>query len=354
MRIALTHNLRLSDAEDEAEFDTRETVDALAGAIERLGHRVERIEVSGPASRTVARLEAFGPDLDLQHRRGAARPLSRGVLPRALRRAGDALHRLGRLCPRPHPRQAAHQAGAGAARRAHAALAVSGGPRPAPSERAPLPRHREAELRGQLEGHHPGLGGRGPARGSTRWSPRRSRATRPACWSRSSSSGATSPSRSWRRPPQERGGVLAAGGVRRRRGRRRRAPLRHLRLRAQDQARRVRLGAGARQAEAHAGRAHPADVRPRLPRARHPRPRPHRLPARRRRAGPLPRDQRAALARARRRHLRGGGARGAARRRRCSARSSRARRAPRASWTGERAAGGRAAPSRSRSASPST
>jgi len=63
MRIALTHNLRLADTEDEAEFDTRETVDALAGAIERLGHRLERIEVSGPASRTVARLEAYGPDL---------------------------------------------------------------------------------------------------------------------------------------------------------------------------------------------------------------------------------------------------------------------------------------------------
>jgi len=63
MRIALTHNLRLSDDEDEAEFDTQATVDALAGAIERLGHSVERIEVSGPASRTVARLEAFGPDL---------------------------------------------------------------------------------------------------------------------------------------------------------------------------------------------------------------------------------------------------------------------------------------------------
>jgi D-alanine-D-alanine ligase len=63
MRIALTHNLRLSDSEEEAEFDTRETVEALAAAIERLGHRVERIEVSGPASRTVARLEAYGPDL---------------------------------------------------------------------------------------------------------------------------------------------------------------------------------------------------------------------------------------------------------------------------------------------------
>jgi len=63
MRIALTHNLRLSDSEEEAEFDTRETVEALAGAVERLGHRLERIEVSGPASRTVARLEAYGPDL---------------------------------------------------------------------------------------------------------------------------------------------------------------------------------------------------------------------------------------------------------------------------------------------------
>ncbi|MBX7116722.1 MAG: ATP-grasp domain-containing protein [Myxococcaceae bacterium] len=63
MRIALTHNLRLSDSEEEAEFDTEETVNALATAIERLGHRLERIEVSGPASRTVSRLEAYSPDL---------------------------------------------------------------------------------------------------------------------------------------------------------------------------------------------------------------------------------------------------------------------------------------------------
>jgi D-alanine-D-alanine ligase len=63
MRLALTHNLRLTDSEEEAEFDTRETIDALTSALERLGHRVERIEVSGPASRTAARLEAFSPDL---------------------------------------------------------------------------------------------------------------------------------------------------------------------------------------------------------------------------------------------------------------------------------------------------
>src|SRR5947207_8879491 len=63
MRLALTHNLRLSDTEDEAEFDSRETIDALSSALERLGHRVERIEVSGPARRTAARLEAYAPDL---------------------------------------------------------------------------------------------------------------------------------------------------------------------------------------------------------------------------------------------------------------------------------------------------
>jgi len=63
MRIALTYNLRLSQSEEEAEFDAPETIDALAAGLERLGHRVERLEVSGPASRTVARLEAYNPDL---------------------------------------------------------------------------------------------------------------------------------------------------------------------------------------------------------------------------------------------------------------------------------------------------
>src|SRR5262249_56093867 len=63
LRIALTFNLRLADAEEEAEFDTEDTVNALAGAIERLGHRLEQFEVSGPASRIVSRLEAYNPEL---------------------------------------------------------------------------------------------------------------------------------------------------------------------------------------------------------------------------------------------------------------------------------------------------
>ncbi len=63
MRIALTHNLQISDSEDEAEFDRPETIATLTAALERLGHEVEPIEVSGPASRTVTRLEALSPDL---------------------------------------------------------------------------------------------------------------------------------------------------------------------------------------------------------------------------------------------------------------------------------------------------
>jgi D-alanine-D-alanine ligase len=63
MRIAFTHNLQLSSAEEEAEFDTPETVAGISACLRKLGHQVEPIEVSGPASRVVARLEALVPDL---------------------------------------------------------------------------------------------------------------------------------------------------------------------------------------------------------------------------------------------------------------------------------------------------
>jgi D-alanine-D-alanine ligase len=63
MRIALTYNLKITSSPEEAEFDSPQTIDAIAGALERAGHEVERIEVSGPASRVIARLEALTPDL---------------------------------------------------------------------------------------------------------------------------------------------------------------------------------------------------------------------------------------------------------------------------------------------------
>jgi D-alanine--D-alanine ligase len=63
MRIALTHNLRVNDSEDEGEFDSPETIAAIERALARAGHRVEPIDVTGPASLLVTRLEAFAPDI---------------------------------------------------------------------------------------------------------------------------------------------------------------------------------------------------------------------------------------------------------------------------------------------------
>src|SRR3954467_4633571 len=76
MKIAFTHNLKLTDSEEEAEFDTAETVAAIASALVATGHEVEKIEVSGPASHLAARIEAFAPDLifnTAEGRRGRAR-----------------------------------------------------------------------------------------------------------------------------------------------------------------------------------------------------------------------------------------------------------------------------------------
>src|SRR5688500_7855738 len=76
MKIAFTHNLRLTDSEEEAEFDSQETVDDIANALKTAGHEVEKIEVSGPASHLVSRLEASDPDLifnTAEGRRGRAR-----------------------------------------------------------------------------------------------------------------------------------------------------------------------------------------------------------------------------------------------------------------------------------------
>ncbi|HKA92032.1 MAG TPA: hypothetical protein VKE22_30420 [Haliangiales bacterium] len=76
MKIAFTHNLRLTTSEEEAEFDSVETVAGIGAALAAQGHEVEKIEVSGPASSLVSRLEASDPDLifnTAEGRRGRAR-----------------------------------------------------------------------------------------------------------------------------------------------------------------------------------------------------------------------------------------------------------------------------------------
>jgi len=66
MKVAFTYNLRLTDVretEKEAEYDSADTVNAIAVAIEAAGHEVEKIEVSGPATTLLERLEAIDPDI---------------------------------------------------------------------------------------------------------------------------------------------------------------------------------------------------------------------------------------------------------------------------------------------------
>src|SRR5690606_26710880 len=66
MKVAFTYNLRLTDVretEKEAEYDSAETVNAIAAALEAAGHEVEKVEVSGPATTLLERLETIDPDI---------------------------------------------------------------------------------------------------------------------------------------------------------------------------------------------------------------------------------------------------------------------------------------------------
>jgi D-alanine-D-alanine ligase-like ATP-grasp enzyme len=81
MRIALTHNLRITDSIEEAEFDSPETIGAVVRVLEKVGHLVERIDVTGPASRLVARLEAFAPDMIFNTAEGRRGKMRRGFYP---------------------------------------------------------------------------------------------------------------------------------------------------------------------------------------------------------------------------------------------------------------------------------
>lgn len=63
MKIAFTFNLKADESAEEAEFDAPETIEGLAATLRSLGHTVEKLEVGGPVSHLVARLDALSPDL---------------------------------------------------------------------------------------------------------------------------------------------------------------------------------------------------------------------------------------------------------------------------------------------------
>jgi D-alanine-D-alanine ligase len=76
MRIALTFNLRRSLREEEAEFDSEETIAMLTGILAGLGHQVDAVEVSCSIEELVDRLRLCAPDLVFnlaEGRRGAFR-----------------------------------------------------------------------------------------------------------------------------------------------------------------------------------------------------------------------------------------------------------------------------------------
>lgn len=90
MRIAFTHDLRLSEREDDVEIDRPETVEAIIESLSRLGHEVEPIEVTGPVSRVVARIEALQPDLVFNTAKGRRGRSRAGVYPGLFDRLGVA------------------------------------------------------------------------------------------------------------------------------------------------------------------------------------------------------------------------------------------------------------------------
>ena len=70
MRIAFTYNLKTSATEEQAEFDTPETVAMLEEALRALGHEVALVEASGSVRELVDQLEAARPHLILNTAEG--------------------------------------------------------------------------------------------------------------------------------------------------------------------------------------------------------------------------------------------------------------------------------------------
>jgi len=81
MRIALTYNLQRSADEAYADLDSAATVRAIAELIAASGHRVTRVEVSGPVERTVARLRGLAPDLVFNIAEGLRGPFREALWP---------------------------------------------------------------------------------------------------------------------------------------------------------------------------------------------------------------------------------------------------------------------------------
>jgi D-alanine-D-alanine ligase len=88
MHIAFTYNIQLANTEEEAEFDRPETVEMIARGLRQAGHRVDLVEVSGPTSALVARLESLRPDLIFNTAEGSRGRFREGFYPALFEQLG--------------------------------------------------------------------------------------------------------------------------------------------------------------------------------------------------------------------------------------------------------------------------
>lgn len=63
MRMAVTANLRIADIEEQAEFDSPETIEFILENLQQLGHQAELIELTRPLSVVISDFEKYKPDL---------------------------------------------------------------------------------------------------------------------------------------------------------------------------------------------------------------------------------------------------------------------------------------------------
>jgi D-alanine-D-alanine ligase len=88
VKIAFTYNLQVTDAEEEAEFDSPSTVRAIVSSLERLGHLVESVDVSRPVSSIIAQLEEQLPDLIFNTAEGSKGRFREGFFPALFEQLG--------------------------------------------------------------------------------------------------------------------------------------------------------------------------------------------------------------------------------------------------------------------------
>jgi D-alanine-D-alanine ligase len=90
MRIGLTFNQKRSAAEAEAEFDTLDTVHAIARTLASLGHVVTPIEVTRPVDEIVDELRRVAPDLVFNMAEGTRGTFREALLPALCEQLGLA------------------------------------------------------------------------------------------------------------------------------------------------------------------------------------------------------------------------------------------------------------------------